>query len=465
MSRRVVITGVGAVSALGVGAKALWDGLCAGTCGIAAPTLFDASGFPTKLAGEVKAPDAPPASFSAKDYVPKSYRKAVKVMARDTDLAVAAAKLAIEDAGLITRGSLDGAAGQTTYPGERVGCQIGAGLINAETDELSAALATATNESGQFEYWRWGTIATEKHPAGVGGMNNLQPLWMLKYLPNMLACHVTIIHGCEGPSNTITCAEASVLLSVGEGMRVIQRDAADVCFSGGAESKTNLMGTLRWTLLKHLTPCEANADPASLVKPYDPASKGTILGEGGGMFVIEEASKAAARGAKPYCELAGFGASHSPPPGYEAIRTRSRLSSDEKPHDGIVYAIEAALGDAKVNPSEIDAIVPYASGIAHVDANEAAALRQVFGSRLKDIPLITVVPNTGAAVAGVGGLQLAAGAMAVREQRLPARIHAGSCPSDMQAGPVSARAASLRCVLVVTSALGGQNAALVLKKV
>lgn len=464
MSRRVVITGVGAVSALGVGAKSLWDGLCAGSCGIAAPSLFDASGFPTKLAGEVKGPDGTSAGFSAKDFVPKSYRKAVKVMARDTDLAVAAAKLAIEDAGLVTRGTLDGAAGQTTYPGERVGCQIGAGLINAETDELSAALATATSEKGEFEYWRWGTVATEKHSSGVGGMNNLQPLWMLKYLPNMLACHVTIIHGCEGPSNTITCAEASVLLSVGEGMRVIQRDAADVCFSGGAESKTNLMGTLRWTLLKQLAPCESNADPKTIAKPFDPASQGTILGEGGGMFVIEEASKAAARGAKLYCELAGFGASHSPPPGYQAIRTRSRLSSDEKPHDGIVYAVEAALADAKVHADEIDAIAPYASGIAHVDATEVAAMRQVFGSRLKDIPLITVVPNTGAAVAGVGGLQLAAAAMAVREQQLPARIHGGSCPADLQAGSVAARPATLRNVLVMTCALGGQNAAVVLRR-
>lgn len=465
MSRRVVITGVGAVSALGVGVKALWDGLCAGVCGLEGARLFDASGFPTKLAGEVKGADGTPGGFSAKDYVPKSYRKAVKVMARDTDLAVAAAKLAIEDAGLVTRGTLDGAPGQTTYSGDRVGCQIGAGLINAETDELSAALATATNERGEFEYWRWGTIATERHPTGTGGMNNLQPLWMLKYLPNMLACHVTIIHGCEGPSNTITCAEASVLLSVGEGMRVIQRDAADVCFSGGAESKTNLMGTLRWTLLKHLAPCEAGADAKSVVRPYDTAATGTVLGEGGGMFVIEEMSKAAARGAKVYCELAGFGASHSPPPGYEAIRTRSRLSDDEKPHDGIAYAIENALADAKVAAAEIDAIVPYASGIAHADANEAAALRQVFGARLKDIPLITVVPNAGVTVAGTGGLQLAAAAMAVREQRLPARIHAGACPSDLQAGPVAARPANLRCVLVLTSALGGQNAAVVVKKV
>lgn len=453
MPRRVVITGIGVVSPLGVGRGPYWDGLCEGRSAIAKPSLFDASGFATRLAGQL------PADFSAKDYVPKSYRKAVKVMARDSEIAVAAAKLAAEDAGLITRGTLDGAAGTQTYSGDRMGCQIGAGLINAETDELTSALATSTNESGAFDHKKWGT--TE---GGGGGMNNLQPLWMLKYLPNMLACHVTIIHGCEGPSNTITCAEASGLLCVGEGMRVIQRDAADVSFAGGCESKVNLMGTLRWTLLHRLAPCTEADAPEAVVRPFDPAAPGTVLGEGGGIVVLEEREKAIARGAPIYAELAGFGAAHSPPPAYEAIRTKQKQQADDQPGDGVRFAVEAALADAGVGPGEIDAIVPTGAGICADDAQEAAGLRAVFGDRLNELPLITLTPAIGQTVSGHGGLQIAAGALAIKDQRLPARIHTGAPSAGLLAGQSSQRETDLRYILVVSSALGGQNAAAVLRR-
>ncbi|MGH7242290.1 MAG: beta-ketoacyl-[acyl-carrier-protein] synthase family protein [Phycisphaerales bacterium] len=455
MSRRVVITGIGVVSPLGVGRGPLWEGMCAGRSGIGKPTIFDPSGFATKLAGQL------PAEFSAKDFVPKSYRKAVKVMARDSEIAVAAAKLAAEDAGLITRGLLDGAAGTPTYPSDRMGCQIGAGLINAETDELTSALATSTNEQGEFDYRKWGTA---EGAGGGGGMNNLQPLWMLKYLPNMLACHVTIIHGCEGPSNTITCAEASGLLCVGEGTRVIQRDAADLCFAGGCESKVNLMGALRWTLLNRLAPCDESDSPESIVRPFDPNAKGTVLGEGGGLVVLEEREKALGRSASIYAEIAGFGAAHSPPPAYSAIPTKQNRNSDDRPGDGVKFAVEAALADAGIRAHDIDAIVPTGSGIRDADSEEAIGLRAVFGDRLDEVPLITVTPFVGQSVAGHGGIQLAAAALAVKNQHLPARINSGTPSSGMHAGETTQHAATLRYVLVVSSALGGQNAAVVLRQ-
>ena len=248
MRRQVAITGLGAVSSLGVGFPALWNGLLAGTSALGPITRFDASGFHCRLAGEVK-------DFSAKDHVPKHYRKAVKIMARDIELAVAAAKEAAEDAGLITRANLpEGGTGETTFLSERFGCHIGAALIAADTQELTSAMTTAVRAAGDrnsgdssmggFSLNAWGT-----EDGGEEGMNNLTPLWLLKYLPNMLASHVTIIHGAEGPSNTITCNEASGLLSISESLRVIQRGAADICFSGGAESNVNFMRLIR--LLDH----------------------------------------------------------------------------------------------------------------------------------------------------------------------------------------------------------------------
>lgn len=454
MSRDVVITGLGAVSGLGVGARALWDGLVAGRTGLAPLRRIDASGFRSKLGAEVR-------EFSAKDFVPKSYRKAVKVMARDIELAVGAAKLAVEDAGLITRSGLpEGGDGKTTYPPDRMGCHIGAGLIAAETDELTSGLVTARNEAGLFELTRWGT-----GDGGAGGMNNLQPLWLLKYLPNMLACHVTILHGAEGPSNTITCSEASGLLSLGESLRVIQRDSADLCFSGGAESKINLMGMIRVDLMGRLAPTGDATDPESFVRPYDPAATGGLAGEAGGIVVLEEATRARARGARIYAKVSGFGAAQSPARFDAPARGAEVQSMFETAGQGLADAAQRALDDAGVGPGEIDAIVPHAAGVPTLDAAEATALRSIFGARLREIPLITLSPAIGECWAGGGALQVAAGAMAIAEQTLPARRHGGKPVDDLQAGPAPSRREKLKHVLVCTSALGGQNAAIVLTAV
>jgi len=449
MSRRVVITGLGTVCSLGAGARALWEGLVEGRSGLRPITAFDPSGFRSRLGGEVE-------GFSAREFVPKHYRKAVKVMARDTELAVGAALLAAEDAGLSTRAAGDDALAPT-YPGERVGCQIGAGLIAAETSELAFAASTAVDEHGRFSTRLWGTVA---EAGGAGGMDNLQPLWMLKYLPNMLACHVTIVHGCEGPSNTITCAEASGLLSLGESLRVIQRGAADACFSGGAESKLNLMGMIRLDLAGRLAETGDAREGAAFVRPFDPAAPGSLLGEGGGVLILEEASCARARGARVYAEVVGFGAAHAPPP-YPVLDPDA--CDGESPSDGLRWAIGAALDEAGVGPDEIDAVVPTGAGVRDADEVEAAALRGTFGPRLERIPLVTIRPNIGDCQAGNGALQAAAAAMCLAEQRLPARLHHGAPDSGLDAGAAPARPARLGHILVCTTSLGGQNAAIVLR--
>jgi len=258
MRRQVVITGLGVVSPFGQGADALWEGLLQGRCAIGPITRLDATGFACQLAGEV------PAEVSVKKRVPKTHRKAVKVMARDTELAVIAAHEAASDAGLGTPGLEEQRPEGPAHPPHRLGCQIGAGLIACETNELTQALVTALDErTGEVSLRAWG----EK------GMGNLTPLWLLKYLPNMLACHVTIIHNAQGPSNTITCAEASGLLSAAEAVRVIRRGAADACFAGGAESKLNHMGLVRMDFAGRLAHAPAEAPPEQVVRPYDPTQR------------------------------------------------------------------------------------------------------------------------------------------------------------------------------------------------
>lgn len=458
MHRCVVITGLGVASAAGVGADEFWRALESGRSAIGPVRAFDASGFACRLAGEVE-------GLKARDYVPKSYRKATKVMARDTELAVAAAQLAVADAGLQSRGSGETSRATTDpeSPGldpERTGCQIGAGLLTAEINELTAALHTSRGENG-FDTRKWG--GAEGVDGAEAAMNNLPPLWMLKYLPNMLACHVTIIHGAEGPSNTITCAEASGLLSLGESSRVIERGDADACFSGGVESKINPIGILRLTYEGRLAETGDSTDAADIVRPYDHTALGGVPGEGGAIFMVEEADRANERGpGRVYAEIAGFGAAHSAAPMFPGV-------FDDDPGDGytdtgVQRAVTASLADAGVTPDEIDAIVPGALGVPVTDRGEMNALAAVFGPRLADIETITITPVVGLTAAGHSSLLAAAGALAIKHQRLPARLHRGEPHQTMRVGPVPARDAALRTVLVCTPSLGGQVGALVLSR-
>lgn len=457
--RTTVITGLGPITAFGVGAPPLWSALCEGRSAIRRIGRFDPAGFPCQAAAEL-----PDELFDVRSVVPKSYRKATKVMARDIELAVGAAAAAVADAKLITK-AVDPEK-TPTIPPSRFGCHIGAGLIAADVDELTAALVTSRvpelvavgTEAPGPQHSAPGT----PHPSidlahwGHTGMQNLTPLWLLKYLPNMLACHVTIIHDCQGPSNTITCAEASAALSVGESMRVIERGAADACLSGGAEFKINPMGLLRQVFARRLAEVSGDDDPAAVVRPFDPRACGGVLGEGGGIIVLEARETAQQRGAPVYAELIGFAATQSFCPDTVGLEIESDGES-------IADAMEAALEAAQIKPDQVDAIAPLGTSIPQIDRAEAAALQRVFDSRAADIPLITTIPNVGNCCAGAAAIPIIAGAMALKTQTLPARMNTAHA-DGLNANAAPSKAATLNHIMVVVTGMGGQNAALVLRR-
>ena len=208
-SPRVAITGMGAISPLGLYAADLWTGLKTGQCGIKPISAFDATGFTCRLAGEV-----PP--YQLRDYIPKNVRKSAKLMSRDIELAIIATLEAFKSSGLITRG-MD--PDHINVDPKRTAINLGAGLISCDLVELAPAVA-ASLKDGRFDLKKWGSE----------GLEHVTPLWLLKYLPNMLACHISIIHDLQGPNNTITCAEASGHLAVIEAAQIIQRQAADPFF-------------------------------------------------------------------------------------------------------------------------------------------------------------------------------------------------------------------------------------------
>ena len=442
MRRKVVVTGLGTVTAAGVGIDPLWRAIAEGRSLIGRIEAFDPSGFDVQIAAEVR-------DFKISKIVPKSYRKATKVMARDIELAVGAADAAVRHGDLITPG-VD-AEPPRTYDGPRMGAHIGAGLIAAELNELTAALVEAADGNGQFDIHKWGDE----------GITHLTPLWLLKYLPNMLACHVTILHDAQGPSNTITCGETSATLSVGESMRVIQRGAADVCFCGGTDCKINPMAFLRQLLAGRLT-TQGNDDPAGAVRPFCESAAGTALGEGGGILILESEATWRQRrertsAAHAYAELVGFGASQS-------VHRPSRNMFPDPEGEGIQQAIESALRDAGVDAGVIDLIVPCGMAVPEVDQAEASALRRVFAHRLPDIALAPTKAALGNCSAGAGALDVCAAAAALKYQRVPAVLNCGTPLQGLAAGTAPSRACDLRHALVVSSGVGGQNAALVLKQ-
>ncbi len=431
---RVAITGLGVVSPAGIGIEALWEALLGHASCTRVIDAFDPGGFPCRIGGQVD-------GFSARNYVPKTYRKSVKVMARDVEIAVGASDLAFRDSGIVTEG-LD--AENATIDSSRLACNIGAGLICTDLDELGVALTTALDDDGRFSLEAW----------GARGMANLTPLWLLKYLPNMLACHVTIIHAARGPSNTITCGDASAHLAIGEAARLVARGGADAGIAGGAETKLNPMGLMRQALLKRL--CGGfSGDPSEACRPFDERHCGTIIGEGGGLLVLEDMERARDRGARIYAELAGFGGACDPA-GIDVERANAGC---------LDLAVRRAMHDAGIAPGDVGLIVAHGTGVPDEDVCEARAWRAAFGEAAESVPACAVTGSIGSLFAGAGGVECAVAAMALHHQTLPPTVNhqapAAECGLSFLASP---RAAELEYVVTGAFCVGGQSGACVLRR-
>ncbi len=439
--RRVVITGLGVATPIGIGMDAFWEGLLQGRCGIRRVHSFDPSGLPCQVAGELPA-------FQLADFIPKGYRKSVKVMSRDITLALVCAYHAVVDAGLNTKCIIERgeATGPPNIDSTRFGANIGAGLVCADLNELAGALSSAADERGQFDLRRW----------GAEGMNNLTPLWLLKFLPNMLACHVTIVHDAQAPSNTITCAEASSHLAIGEAFRTIARGDADVCICGGAESKVNPMAMTRPLLCGRLN-TQDNESPQKASRPFTADRRGMAASEGGGLVTLEALDHARARKARIYAEVTGLGASSN------AV---SWSSPDPRGRDQTL-AMRKALADADTGIEQIDLVVPCGAATPKHDAAEINAWIEVFGARLDRVPALTTRGALGHNGAGSGAIDFAATVMAMHRNTIPPSINtANPDPASrfrfVQGDPQDAR---VRQALSLGHALaGGQCAALVIKK-
>jgi 3-oxoacyl-[acyl-carrier-protein] synthase II len=383
--RRVVVTGIGVVSPVGIGIEAFWSSLAAGRSAIG-PRRSSAessaqSDVPSKLAAEV-------ADFDVRPFLRQ--KKMLKVMSRDIQLGVSAASLAMHTAGL-RRGSVDP---------ERLGVVFGTGQIPWTPEELVEAAAHCAGDHpfDFFDFDRWGRE----------GISQIYPLWLLRQLPNMPACHVAIDYDARGPNNTITSREASPLLALAEAVHVIRRQRADVMIVGACGSDLHALDIARLNLTESLSKQE---DPERACRPFDRDRDGCVLGEGAAAFVIEDYDRAHARGAEMFGEILATTA------GCDGKGYLNGAGGT-----GLVRAIEAAFRQAGVDPREIGHINAHGKATRRDDIVETRAYHRVFGDLADRVPVTALKSYFGAFDAGAGAVELAGSLLALRHGRIPATL-------------------------------------------
>ncbi len=392
--RRVVITGLGLVTPLGISPASVWDALSHGRGAVGKIQSFPVAGLPNDIGAEVLGLDKKAMIDLALPRVKKQLRKSLNFMARDIQLSVACAQLAFLDAGL------EGAGIDPT----RIGVDLGAGLISTELEELAPAIDAGYGSGSTFDY---GLYARE-------GIDKITPIWLLKYLPNMLACHISILLDCQGPSNTITEAEAASNVAIGEAARIIARGRADLMITGGADSKIHPLSLIRMSLLDQMS--HWSGDPLGACRPFDSARDGYVPGEGAGILVLEEREHALARGAKIYGEILAYGSGCDAQPG-------GGLDPDGI---GTEIAIRAALRGASLTPDAIGHVNAHGAATVASDRAESQAIARVFGgdgSSRPTVPVTALKGYMGNMVSGCGAVELIASLIGVNQGLIPPTIN------------------------------------------
>jgi 3-oxoacyl-[acyl-carrier-protein] synthase II len=393
--RRVVITGLGLISPLGSNPTDFWAAISLGTSGIALTTLLPADRQPLKYAGEAK-------QFTGEidDFGPlegdrkKAIKKGLKVMCRETRMAVAAAQLALVDAGIT--GSADS---DKPLDPETSGVVLGSDYMLTMPEDYEAGMKKCA-DAGDFEFSRWGN----------DGLDQMTPLWMLKYLPNMPASHIAIYNDLRGPNNSLTMREAASNLAIGEAFRTIQRGHANAMVAGATGTRILPMQAIHALQTEQMA--AENCDPTKASRPFDKNRTGMVAGEGAGMVVLEELESAKKRGATILAEVVGFGSSN--------VADENLVGKCDV---ALAQAMRAALRDARLEPANVGHINAHGLATTDLDAAEAHAIREVFGDAAAKVPVVALKSYFGNLGAGSGTVELIASVLALRENRLPRTLN------------------------------------------
>ncbi len=425
--RRVVVTGLGAVAPNGIGKEAFWSACVAGRTGIKPIRSFDASAHPVRIAGEV-------ADFDPTPFIPADQRKSLKIMGRATRFAVGAAGLAIRDSGL----DLD------REDPERAGVVMGTGIVPLDMAELAPLIHGACDENGRLQPTRLGQ---QGHAA-------LFPLWILKYLPNMVATHISLALNLQGPNSTLTTACVAGTQAIGEAFRLVAHGDADIMLAGGADSRIDPLLMLAYLALGALSRADRPADQVS--RPFDRLRDGFVLGEGAGVLVLEELEHAKQRDAVIYAEVMGFGSS------FDAYS----VTKPDPEARGAARAIRAALKEGRVDGSEVDYINAHGTSTRLNDQMETVAVKRVFGEGAKALPMSSIKSMIGHLIGAAGAVEAVAMALTLHHGVVPPTINLTNPDPecDLDYVPNAARDLRVRTAVSTSFGFGGQNGALVMRR-
>ncbi|HZQ61195.1 MAG TPA: beta-ketoacyl-ACP synthase II [Casimicrobiaceae bacterium] len=405
--RRVVVTGLGIVSPVGIGVATAWEAILAGRSGIGPITRFDATGFPSRIAGEVKDFDV------AKYLSPKEARR------YDTFVhyGLVATMEAVQDAGL------------ADYSGdkERIGVCIGSGIGGLPEIE-----------------------ATAKQYFGGGGLRKVSPFFVPGTIVNMPAGLVSIQYGYQGPNLATATACSTANHAIGEGSRIIEYGDADIMVCGGSESTVSALGVGGFCAARALS--LRNEDPQAASRPWDVDRDGFVLGEGAGILVLEEYEHAKARGARIYCEIAGYGMSAD----------AFHITAPPDDGNGAARAMRNTLRNAGMNVEDIDYINAHGTSTPLGDVAECLAVKRCFGEHAAKLAVSSTKSMTGHLLGAAGGIEAIFTVLAIRDQVAPptANLFRQDPQCDLDFVPLTARKMQIRAALSNSFGFGGTNATL-----
>jgi 3-oxoacyl-[acyl-carrier-protein] synthase II len=411
VKRRVVVSGVGLVTALGIGTDETWRGVLDGASGVGPITHFDAGSFPTRIAAEVR-------NFDPTRYVE---RKDLKKMDPFIHLAIAAADCAMKDAGLERLSGIDG---------ERTGVIIGSGI-------------------GGF-----GTIENEHETMLRQGVRRVSPFFIPSSIVNLAAGQVSIRFGARGPNSAPCTACSAGSHAVGDSFRIIERGDADMMIAGGSEAAITPMAVGGFSALKALS--TRNEEPTRASRPFDRERDGFVLGEGAGILILEELEHARRRGARIYAEVVGYGMSGD----------AHHITAPPPDGDGAIRAMKATLCGAGVSPDEVNYINAHGTSTPPNDRTETAAIHAVFGEHARKLAISSTKSMIGHLLGAAGAVEAGIVALTLRDQVLHPTINQDvpDPDCDLDYVPNVRRPGDIRYALSNSFGFGGTNACLLLKR-
>ena len=409
LKRRVVVTGLGAVSPLGIGVEKTWKALCAGESGVDRVTRFDPTDYPSQIAAEVK-------NFNPNDFIDA---KEVKKMDTFIHFAIAASQMAMDDAGLKI----------SSENAERIGVYIGSGIGGLQAIE------------------QWHKVLLEKGP------KRITPFFIPMTIINLAPGQVAIRFGLKGPNSSAVTACATGNNCIGDAFRLIQRGDADAMIAGGTEAAITPLGMAGFAASRALS--TRNDDPKRASRPFDKDRDGFVLGEGAGVVLLEELETARRRGAKIYAEIVG----------YALTADAYHITAPPEGGEGAIRCMQLALKDAEVRPDEVEYINAHATSTM-ADAVETLAMKRVFGEAVGGISISATKSMTGHLLGAAGGIEAVFSVLTIRDGIIPPTINLDHPDPlcDLDYTPLRARRRKVNVVLSNSFGFGGINATLVFRR-